>query len=56
MMPEEVPKGAGDEEEVLEVDRDVEKGEDIRIMHHSIQLKIFILIKLYNVNYYVASA
>ena len=48
MMPEEVPKGAGDEEEVPEVDGDMEKGEDIKITRHisSIQLKIIILIKL----------
>ena len=50
MMPEEVHEGAGDEEEVPQVDGDVEEGEDIRIMHHihisNIQLKIIILIKL----------
>ena len=45
-----MPEGAGDEEEVPDVDGDVEQGEDIRIMHHihisSTQLKIITLIKL----------
>ena len=42
-----MPEGAGEKEEVPEVDGDVEEGEDIRIIHHihisSIQLKIIIL-------------
>ena len=42
MMPEEVLEGAGDEENVPQMDGDLEEGEDIRITVHR---EIFTLLK-----------